>query len=121
MDSNLDDLNLWKAQLELSQLNYHSKTQPIGAQYDPVLDEVSKAMTLVVFHQGIEARVICDNVQDLNEAMALLTGPRCAGLGGVWNAKERAWEMPNGSAVVVKFVPKHRPAVKREAPKGHPL
>jgi hypothetical protein len=101
----LEEANLFMAKAELAMLDA-AATARNGAGQDKVVVEVAKALTLATENAGIEARVICYNIQHLKESMDLLAGERCAKFGGVWNRTERTLELPNGSSVVAMFQPK---------------
>jgi hypothetical protein len=72
---------------------------------DLVLAETSKAITVAQLHPDIEARVVCKTIDDAVEAMLILEGNVCRDIGGTFSVSTRTLELPNGSAVVVKFEP----------------
>ena len=71
----------------------------------PALLETSKAITAAQMHPDIEARVICKSVEDAVEALLILSGPTMKEFGGKFYISRRTLELPNGSAVVVKYEP----------------
>jgi len=72
---------------------------------DAIVLEVSKAITVAAFHRDIEARVVCRNTEDFVDALLILGGKAGSDVHGVWSIVKKTLELPNGSAVVVKFEP----------------
>jgi hypothetical protein len=108
MDVDLD-LNVLMARVELRHLDLEASK----VKQDPIVVEVSKAVTLALLHKEIEARVVCYSPQDFARALLLLAGRVSGDHNGKWDARKRTVEYPNGSAVVVVL---RQPAnTKREA------
>ena len=90
------ELNESLARLNLMRLNDQAR----GLPGPPILIEVSKAITLAELHRDIEARVVCTTVDDVVDAMLLLS-TKLGSDRGKWSFLTKTLEMPNGSAVVL--------------------
>jgi hypothetical protein len=69
---------------------------------DPVVREVSKAVTVAASHDHVEAVVTCFKPADFAKSQRLLSGKVCESENGKWDANTRTLELPNGSAVLVR-------------------
>ncbi len=69
---------------------------------DLVLREVGKALTIAQEHDGIEAKVICRNADEVTRALTLIYSRKLMDREHAkWNSTEGCLELPNGSAVSV--------------------
>lgn len=109
-NGDLNAANLFIAKAALASLDAAASVFKEALPQNPLPVAVSKAVTVATLHANVEMRVLCDNVRDLNDAVVLLAGEHCKELKGVWDAKTRTLEFPNGSAVVVVFQPKAKPS-----------
>jgi hypothetical protein len=93
---NFDELS---ANLTLLRLNNKARRESQWAP--PVARETAKAMTVAQLHRDVEARVICNTIDEAAWVCALLCGETAKSIGGKWSMKDLTLELPNGSAVVV--------------------
>lgn len=99
------------AKLDLIILNVLASMEQGLVDSDPILLEVCKALSLVMDHGEIEAKVVCRTSSEVVRALVLLHRPTWQTREHAkWNTAERCLELPNGSAVSVWLNGKRMPA-----------
>ena len=76
-----------------------------GFECEPVLAEVSKAITVAQTHPDIEARVVCRTLDQAVDAVMALSGFATKEPGATFKPSDLSIELSNGSAVVVRMRP----------------
>jgi rhodanese-related sulfurtransferase len=98
-----EEATLQMARFDLMELDGATWSAKDLLHAKPIDIEVSKALTVAQLHKDIEARVICDTVLDVYRAVKMLKQATLSNFDGKWDQETRTLELPNGSAVVVKF------------------
>jgi hypothetical protein len=94
------ELEVVLARLELAGLDVATR----GLPDNPVVVSVCKAVTIAQLHSGVESRVLCKTKDEAVDVACLLIA-HAEKERGRWDMKNFTLELPNGSAVVMKWSP----------------